>query len=110
MYTPTSEEVYNGQKTLTGSRLYEYLDRGTYAVSTGNAVFVSWRMLAQDELDISFNLYRRTDGKTVKLNNEPITGGTISSGFTNTFAYHDDESAPIDEQLSCSYRCLDKKS
>ena len=75
-YTPISEEVYNGQKTLTGSRLYEYLDRGTYAVSTGNAVFVSWRMLAQDELDISFNLYRRTDGKTVKLNKEPITGGT----------------------------------
>lgn len=27
------------------------------------------------------------------------SGETISSGFTNTFAYHDDESVPIDEQL-----------
>ncbi|MBQ1464913.1 MAG: hypothetical protein IIZ18_08895, partial [Ruminococcus sp.] len=27
------------------------------------------------------------------------SGETISSGFTNTFAYHDSESVPIDEQL-----------
>ena len=79
--TTTAAQVtttaYNGQKKLTGKRLYEHLDRGTYAVNSGNnSVFVSWRMLAQDEPDIGFNLYRTTDGKTEKLNTAPITGGT----------------------------------
>ena len=78
VYTPPKQEqnVYNGQKTLTGNRMYEYLDRGTYAVSAGNAAFISWRLLASDEPDIGFNVYRTTNGETVKLNDEPLTGGT----------------------------------
>ena len=85
IYTvPDSTKVYNGQKPLTGSRKMEYLDRGVYAVSAGNnAVFVSWRLLTQDETDISFNVYRTTDGTTVKLNAAPISGGT---NFTDTTA------------------------
>ncbi|SDA22971.1 Ricin-type beta-trefoil lectin domain-like [Ruminococcus sp. YE71] len=69
-------DPYNGQKTLTSGRWVEKLDRGTYAVNAGGSVFVSWRLLAQDEQDIGFNLYRRTNGTTVKLNSSPITGGT----------------------------------
>lgn len=77
IYTiPKEPEIYNGQKTLTGSRMYEYLDRGVYAVNAGNSVFISWRLLANDEFDIGFNVYRKTKGENVKLNNEPITGGT----------------------------------
>lgn len=80
IYTPPKTEPeeppYNGQKTLTGNRMYEYLDRGTYAVSTGNAVFVSWRLLGSDESDIGFNVYRTTEGVTTKLNSEVLTGGT----------------------------------
>lgn len=75
-YTPATEQPYNGQKKLTGSRMYEYLDRGTYAVSAGKSVFVSWRLLASDEPDIGFNVYRMTDGVTIKLNDEILTGGT----------------------------------
>ena len=85
VYTPPKqqENVYNGQKVLTGSRMYEYLDRGTYAVSAGNAAFISWRLLASDEPDIGFNVYRTTDGQTVKLNDEVLTGGT---NYTDTTA------------------------
>ena len=85
VYTPpkSQENVYNGQKILTGSRMYEYLDRGTYAVSAGNSVFISWRLLASDEADIGFNVYRTTNGETVKLNDTPVTGGT---NYTDTTA------------------------
>ncbi len=82
-YTPAVEQVYNGIKPLTGSRLYEYLDRGTYAVNAGGSVFVSWRLLASDETDIGFNVYRTTNGVTTKLNSTPLTGGT---NFTDTTA------------------------
>ena len=76
-------EAYNGLKTLTGNRMMEKLDRGVVAVSTGKSVFVSWRLLASDESDIGFNVYRTTDGKTVQLNSEPLYGGT---NFTDTTA------------------------
>ena len=84
VYTPPAPEaVYHGQKTLTSGRFVEKLDRGTYAVSAGNAVFVSWRLLAQDEPEIGFNVYRTTDGQTVQLNAQPLVGGT---NFTDTTA------------------------
>lgn len=84
IYTPPAEpQIYNGQRALNGSRQYEYLDRGVYAVNAGNSVFVSWRLLAQDERDIGFNVYRITDGKTVKLNQQPLKGGT---NFSDTKA------------------------
>ena len=85
VYTvPSEPQVYNGQKKLNGMRNMEYLDRGVYAVNAGgNSVFVSWRLLAQDEPDIGFNVYRTANGKTVKLNSEPLTGGT---NFTDTTA------------------------
>ena len=70
------ETPYNGQKTLTTGRFVEKLDRGTYAVNAGGSVFVSWRLLANDEPDIGFNVYRRTGNETVKLNGTPLTGGT----------------------------------
>lgn len=79
----TPEAPYNGQKALTGSRQFEKLDRGTVAVSTGKSAFISWRLLASDEPDIGFNVYRITDGKTVKLNDSPLTGGT---NYTDTTA------------------------
>ncbi len=80
---PVAPEVYDGLKTLTGSRMMEQLDRGVVAVSTGSAAFVSWRLLASDEGDIGFNVYRTTGGETVKVNAEVLTGGT---NFTDTTA------------------------
>lgn len=84
IYTVTPEEApYNGQKSLSTGRFVEKLDRGTYAVNAGGSVFVSWRLLANDEPDIGFNVYRTTNGETVKLNAEPLVGGT---NFTDTTA------------------------
>ncbi len=76
-------EIYNGQKTLTGNRQMERLDRGVVALNTGKGIFVNWRMLASDEPDIGFNVYRTTDGKTTKVNKDVLYGGT---NFTDTTA------------------------
>src|SRR3954452_5236184 len=58
-------------------RQMEYLTRGVYAVNEGKGkIFVSWRLLGVEPADIAFNLYRSTDGKTIKLNKEPLTKGT----------------------------------
>jgi rhamnogalacturonan endolyase len=63
-------------------REMENPDRGISAVSDGNGkVFVSWRLLVTDPENISFDLFRTTGGKTIKLNARPITRTT---GFTDT--------------------------
>ncbi|HEY4788844.1 MAG TPA: T9SS type A sorting domain-containing protein [Bacteroidales bacterium] len=66
--------------TVKGQQSSEFLDRGVVAVkSTGNDVFVSWRLLETDPADIGFNIYRSTDGgDPLKLNNKVLTlnGGT----------------------------------
>ncbi len=82
------EQYYTEPETpqiqpLSGSRQMEYLSRGVSAVSNGKGAFVSWRLLADDPAEIAFNVYRTTDGKTVKLNDKPLTGGT---NFTDSKA------------------------
>ena len=42
----------------TGSNIVEYLDRGIYAVKSGNGMLVSWRFNANDPDDAEFRLYR----------------------------------------------------
>lgn len=55
----------------------EYLNRGVFASNAGNGkVFVSWRLLGNEPGDIAFNIYRSTNGKATKLNQQPITKGT----------------------------------
>ena len=41
-----------------GVGIMEYLDRGIYAVKSGNGMFVSWRWNADDADDAEFQLYR----------------------------------------------------
>ncbi|MFT3737833.1 MAG: autotransporter-associated beta strand repeat-containing protein [Breznakibacter sp.] len=56
-----------------GQRQIETLGRGTFAMRTStSAVLVSWRWLATDPDDVSFNVYR--DG--VKLNATPLASAT----------------------------------
>jgi rhamnogalacturonan endolyase len=51
----------------------EYLNRGVYAINQGNGnVFVSWRLLGTESNDKAFNLYKTVDGKTIKLNKNPL--------------------------------------
>lgn len=60
-----------------GQRHMETLTRGLVAVNQGNGkVFISWRLFGTDPEGLAFNLYRRSAGKTVRLNKKQITGGT----------------------------------
>ena len=43
---------------VTGKALVEYLDRGIYAVKSGNGMFVGWRFNADDDDNAEFRLYR----------------------------------------------------
>ncbi|GAA1183185.1 rhamnogalacturonan lyase [Streptomyces hebeiensis] len=54
--------------TAAAARM-ERLDRGLVSVHTGNDNLVSWRWLATDDDNVSFNLYRGS----IKVNSEPIT-------------------------------------
>ncbi len=54
-------------------RQMEKLNRGVVAVRfEDKKVFVSWRMFGTDDDKIAFNIYRETDGKSLKLNDKPI--------------------------------------
>jgi rhamnogalacturonan endolyase len=61
----------------------EKLGRGVVAVPVAdNQVYVGWRLLASDPADVSFNVYRSSDGDApVKLNAAPISSTTQ---FTDT--------------------------
>jgi rhamnogalacturonan endolyase len=55
----------------------EALDRGLVAVKTADGkVFVSWRLLAEDEAEAAFDVYRVRDGKERKVNGTPLTAAT----------------------------------
>ena len=69
-------QILETPQPAEGIRKMEYLNRGVSAVSTGNSVFVSWRLLADDDEKVAFNVYRTTDNKTIKLNDAPLSGGT----------------------------------
>ena len=63
--------------TVCAQRQMENLDRGVSAVRNKEGkVFVSWRLLATDPNDVSFNLYRTLNGKTEKLNKTPVVKTT----------------------------------
>lgn len=64
-------------------RQMEYLDRGLVAVKTSGGVFLSWRLLGDDDPEVQFNVYKGN----VKLNATPITGATNytdASGSTSS--------------------------
>ena len=75
-------------------REMENLGRGIVAVRTGTSnIFVSWRLLGLDPVDIGFNLYRSTAGGTaIKLNGSVLTAGTnytdITADITKDNAYY----------------------
>ena len=41
-----------------GSAIMEYLDRGIYAIKSGNGMFISWRFNANDDDNTEFQLFR----------------------------------------------------
>ncbi len=61
----------------SAQRQMERLNRGVVAVPSGDAVFVSWRLLGTDPAQIAFNLYRiEGDGEPQRVNDQPIAGAT----------------------------------
>jgi rhamnogalacturonan endolyase len=74
-------------------RQMENLDRGVVAVHSDNGIFISWRLLATDPGDISFNVYRgssETRGdNTTKLTKKPITNvtGFMDESLDSNFKY-----------------------
>src|SRR5437016_9983703 len=82
------------QTTVHAQRKMEYLNRGVVATpdSKGN-IFVSWRLLATDSENVSFNVYRSVNGaRAVKINARPITAVTswLDEHDDNTqyYTYH----------------------
>lgn len=79
-----------------GQRKMENLDRGVIAVrKSADSVFISWRLLATDPGDISFNIYLQAGkGKPVKINSSPVMvstcfeDGNINFNEDNTYYVH----------------------
>lgn len=62
---------------LYAQKHMENLGRGVIALRNApDSIFISWRMLGNDPDDIAFNLYRTTNGESVKLNTQPLTQST----------------------------------
>jgi rhamnogalacturonan endolyase len=58
-------------------RQMENLGRGLVSINEGGKVFLSWRLLASDAQDVSFNVYRVSGtAANVRLNSRPLTGAT----------------------------------
>lgn len=67
--------------TLAG---IEHLDRGLVAFPSGeNSVYIGWRLLASDQPEAGFDVYRRdpSNGTVITLNSAPIT---TSTNFVDT--------------------------
>jgi rhamnogalacturonan endolyase len=63
---------------VLGQRYMEDIGRGVVAVRQDEKkVFVSWRLLVNDPGDVAFNIYRITDGKSLKLNKKPVADVTF---------------------------------
>ncbi len=64
--------------SVSAQRQMEYLSRGLVAVQAGqDSIFVSWRLLASDEENTTFNLYRQIgNNKPVQINARPIAKAT----------------------------------
>ncbi len=89
--------------TMHAQRPMEYLNRSLVALQTSNGVYLSWRMLGTDSMDISFNLYRNGD----KINNTAITGATNYTDVSGTVnasyvveTIHNGEDNEMSEEVS----------
>ncbi|MCR5696270.1 MAG: T9SS type A sorting domain-containing protein [Marinilabiliaceae bacterium] len=66
---------------------FEKLDRGFIGVNTANGIFLSWRLLGNDDANVSFDLYRdgvlvNTDGHLTTVTNFTDANGSAASVYT----------------------------
>lgn len=77
VFHPLSALMLLASGSATAGRHMETLDRGLVAVKREEGgVFLSWRLLGTDPKDAAFNVYRSKDGKSERVNVEPLTGAT----------------------------------
>lgn len=71
--------------TMMAQRFTDQLDRGLVAMKASSGIFCSWRILADEYYDVTYNIYR--DG--TKLNDSPLTTSnfTDASGTTSSAYY-----------------------
>lgn len=63
--------------SAAAERGMEALSRGVVAVAADEGrVLVSWRLLGTDPATLAFNLYRVSDGESVRVNDEPLASAT----------------------------------
>ncbi|MGW2652260.1 rhamnogalacturonan lyase [Streptomyces sp. NPDC001478] len=82
----TTALVVTGQTSQAATaRQAERLDRGLVSVHTDTGNLISWRWLATDPDDVSFNVYRAG----TKVNASPVTGSTnyFHAGAPNSADY-----------------------
>ena len=68
----------------TGNEVVERLDRGIYAVKSGNGMFVSWRFNADDADNAEFRLYRDDNLIYASKSGTGATSFQDNSGSTNS--------------------------
>lgn len=70
-------------KGFATERVCEKLNRGLSAVpaTDGKSIYLNWRLLKTDDNSVAFNIWRTANGKTIKLNNKPIS---TTTGYTDT--------------------------
>ncbi len=76
----------------SAQRQIENIDRGLLAIKKGEGVYLSWRVLGDEYLNTSYNLYRGS----IKLNTEPIKGATSFYDATGTTGVEYSVSAIVD--------------
>ena len=68
-----------------GKAIMEYLDRGIYAVKSGNGMFVSWRWNSDDSDNAEFRLYRDNKLIYTSKSGDPTSfqdnGGSTASKY-----------------------------
>lgn len=79
-------------------RQMEHLGRGLIAMPTDkNSVYLGWRLLGTEPVDVAFNVYRRSgEGRPQKLNDDPIIDST---NFV-------DEEADLEQDVTYSVRTV----
>lgn len=65
------QKAFEALKSLHSQMEY-HIDRAFIAINTDDGVYLGWRLLGTDPLDLGFNIYR--DGE--RINREPITAST----------------------------------
>lgn len=85
------------------ARPVEKMDRGLVASVSPRGTYVGWRMLEGDAPGRAFDLWRRADGKTEKVNAQPIvqTSDFFLPGYTNAAAAYS-----LDGKAFTPVRCV----